>query len=55
VASVGFRTPVGAIVGETPVIDNTYSHSTIPTEELAALVALDSSGGVVQSVPLRLR
>ena len=55
VASVGFKNSVGEIVGKTQVIGNTYSHSSIPAETLDALVALDSSGEVVASVPVRHR
>lgn len=52
VASVGFRTIDGAIVGEVSVSHNVYRHSTIPEGELVELVAFDSSGDVVYSEPL---
>jgi hypothetical protein len=53
VASVGFMTTQGAIVGKTLVRGNTYHHSSVPSGRLAALVALDSADEVVYSVPLQ--
>jgi hypothetical protein len=53
VEAVAFRTAEGAIVGNAPVTDNVYRHSAIPDGELVALVALDGSGNVIHSKPLR--
>lgn len=52
VSSVAFRTIDGATVGEVPVSNNVYRHSTIPDGELVELVAFDPSGNVVYSEPL---
>jgi hypothetical protein len=47
VASVGFRTIDGAIVGEVSTSNNVYRHSTIPDGELVELVARDPAGNVI--------
>jgi hypothetical protein len=49
VASVGYRTGDGRIVGVTPVVSNVYESSSVPPDAVEQLVALDATGNVIWS------
>jgi hypothetical protein len=49
VASVGFETAGGDIVGVTPVVENVYANTGLPSQLVTKLVALDALGNVVWS------
>jgi hypothetical protein len=51
VASVAFRDSAGALVSQTPVVDNAYFVDPPPSGVVTALVALDSTGDVLYTQP----
>jgi hypothetical protein len=51
IRSIAFETPSGRTVAVTPVIDNVYSVTSVPSERVAKLVARDANGEVIYSAP----
>jgi hypothetical protein len=47
VANIAFQTPDGSLIDLTPVVDDMFEVTTVPTVEVTKIVALDASGQVV--------
>jgi len=53
IADVALRTTAGDLIDVTPVANNVYSLSGLPSGRVDALVARDAGGRVLWSEPLR--